>query len=192
MDAGLDSLKFSYNYADDKQLHEIAKVKPSYFGRIVNNMKEASRIRDEGNYKCGLYASYIEYDGEQQERMLEAVKDIEPYMDEVYALPLYNQASLVTEEEKERGWAYTAGNRGRLDALRDPLPCWSAFTEGHITWDGKLSACCFDHNDSLTMGDLNKMTFMQAWNSDKFQQLRSAHLRKDIKDTACENCVAYA
>jgi radical SAM protein with 4Fe4S-binding SPASM domain len=192
MEAGLDSLKFSYNYADGEQLKEIARVKTSYFDRIVTNMKEAARIRDDGGYKCGLYASYIEYDGEQQERMLDAVKEIESYMDQVYALPLYNQASLVTEEEKARGWAYTAGNRGRLEALRDPLPCWSAFTEGHITWDGRMSACCFDHNDNLTMGDLNEMSFMEAWNSDRFQTLRAAHLKKDIKGTACENCVAYA
>jgi len=26
-----------------------------------------------------------------------------------------------------------AGNQGRVGALREPLPCWSAFTEGHIT-----------------------------------------------------------
>jgi MoaA/NifB/PqqE/SkfB family radical SAM enzyme len=192
MKAGLDSLKFSYNYADGDQLKEIARVKTSYFDKIVSNMKSAHKIREEGNYKCGLYASYIEYDGDQQERMLEAVEDIRPFMDEVYALPLYNQASLVTKEEQERGWSYTAGNRGRLDALRDPLPCWSVFTEGHITFDGKLSACCFDHNDNLTMGDLNTTSFMDAWNSLKFQQLRASHLRKDITGTACENCVAYA
>jgi len=192
MKAGLDSLKYPYNYSDGAQLKEIAKVKVGYFDRIVNSMKEASRIRDEGNYKCGLYASYIEYDGEQKERMMNAVKEIEAYMDEVYGLPLYNQASLVTDEERERGWTSTAGNRGRLGALRQPIPCWSAFTEGHITWDGRLSACCFDHNDFLTMGNLNEMSFMDAWNSDKFQTLRSAHLNKDISGTACENCVAYA
>lgn len=192
MEAGLDSLKFSYNYTDGDQLKEIARVKTSYFDRITNNIKSAYEVRKEGGYKCGLYASYIEYDGEQKERMMDAVKEIEPYLDEVYGLPLYNQASLVTEEEKGRGWTSTAGNRGRLEALRKPIPCWSAFTEGHITWDGRLSACCFDHNDSLTMGDLNTTSFSEAWNSQKFQELRKAHLSGDITGTACEKCVAYA
>jgi radical SAM protein with 4Fe4S-binding SPASM domain len=187
---GLDSLKFSYNYADGEQLKDIARVKTSYFDKIVENMKSARKIRDENGYKCGLYASYIEYDGEQNERMKEAVKEIEPFMDEVYALPLYNQATLV--EGMTDGWAYTAGNRGRLDALRDPIPCWSVFTEGHITWDGKLSACCFDHNDHFTMADLNKTSFVDGWNSQAFQKLRQAHLDKNIKGTACESCVAYA
>lgn len=190
MEAGLDSLKFSYNYADGEQLHDIAQVKTSYFDRIVTNMKESRRIRDTYGYKCGLYASYIEYDGEQRERMEEAVKEIEPYMDQVYALPLYNQASLVKDLDDD--WTYTAGNRGRLDALREPIPCWSAFTEGHITWDGKLSACCFDHNDHFTMADLNKVSFIGGWNSPAFRKLRQAHLNKDITGTACESCVAYA
>ena len=190
MKAGLDSLKFSYNYSDGQQLKDIARVKPGYFDRIVNNMREASRIKEEGGYHCGLYASYIEYDGEQNERMKEAVKQIEPYMDEVYALPLYNQASLV--KDLKEGWSYTAGNRGRLEALREPIPCWSVFTEGHITWDGKLSACCFDHNDHFTMADLNEVSFIGGWNSPEFRMLRKAHLSKDIQGTACESCVAYA
>jgi organic radical activating enzyme len=190
MRAGLDSLKFSYNYSDGQQLHEIAGVKVGYFDRIVNNMKQAALIKEEQGYKCGLYASYIEYDGEQNERMKEAVKLIEPYMDEVYALPLYNQASLV--KDLKDGWNYTAGNRGRLDALREPIPCWSVFTEGHITWDGKLSACCFDHNDSFTMADLNEVSFVEGWGSPEFRMLRKAHLNQDIRGTACESCVAYA
>jgi mRNA-degrading endonuclease toxin of MazEF toxin-antitoxin module len=48
----------------------------------------------------------------------------------------------------------TAGNQGRVGALRKPLPCWSLFTEGHVTHDGRLSACCFDHDGRFEMGDL--------------------------------------
>jgi len=63
------------------------------------------------------------------------------------------------------------------------------FTEGHITWDGKLSACCFDHNDTFTMADLTKTPFMEGWNSEKFQALRLSHLKKDIIGTPCEKCL---
>lgn len=192
MKAGLDSLKFSYNYADGEQLRNIARVKSGYFALIQKNMKAAYEVREKGGYKCGLYASYIAYDGEQGERMKEAVEEIRPYVDEVYALPLYNQATLVVNEEKKRGWDISAGNMGRLEAMVHPIPCWAVFTEGHITSDGLLSACCFDHNDYLSMANLNEVSFMEGWNSVKFQSLREAHLRKDLKGTACEKCVAYA
>jgi len=113
------------------------------------------------------------------------------YVDEHYWLPLYSMGSLATQREAELGYRPTAGNQGRLEALREPLPCWSAFTEGHVTADGILSACCFDADSRWGMGDLNKMSFMEAWNSPEFQALREAHLKKDVTGTVCEECVAY-
>jgi len=191
MRAGLDSLKFSYNYADAQQLKDIAKVKPRFFDTIFENIRGAHAVREKGGYPCGLYASYIEYDGEQGMRMKQAVERIRPYVDEVYALPLYNQAAFVSEQEKARGWKPIPGNRGRVGALRDPLPCWAVFTEGHISWDGKLSACCFDHDGRFHTGDLITTPFMEAWNCTKFQSLRAAHLKKDVTGTVCEQCVIY-
>ncbi|WP_374302330.1 radical SAM/SPASM domain-containing protein [Ferrovibrio sp.] len=191
MEAGLDSLKFSYNYADAEQFSDVAGVKPRYFDAIQNNIRSARAIRDEAGYGCGLYASYIEYDGEQGERMQKALDEIRSYVDEVYALPLYSQADLVSGEEDMRGWSAVAGNRGRAAALRDPLPCWAVFTEGHVTWDGKLSACCFDHDGRFHMGDLTAESFTGAWNSPVFQDLRRAHLKGDVRGTVCEGCAAY-
>ncbi len=191
MEAGLDSLKFSYNYADAEQFSDVAGVKPRLFDAIKANIRAARAIRDEAGYGCGLYASYIEYDGEQGERMQQALDEIRPYVDEVYALPLYSQADLVSGEEDMRGWSAVAGNRGRAAALRPPLPCWAVFTEGHITWDGKLSACCFDHDGRFHMGDLTAEGFAEAWNSPVFQNLRRAHLNGDVCGTVCEGCAAY-
>ena len=65
MKAGLDSLKFSYNYANGEQLSEIAHVKQKLFEVIQQNIKDAYKIREKGGYACGLYASYIEYDTDQ-------------------------------------------------------------------------------------------------------------------------------
>jgi len=193
--AGLDSLKFSLNYADADQFRSIARVKERLFDDIETNLRAARVIRDqvyhETGHRCGLYASYIEYDGEQGRRMAETIGRIAPLVDEVYALPLYNQAALVAGDAAERGWRPSAGNRGRAAALRDPLPCWSVFTEGHVTWDGRLSACCFDHDGRFHMGDLTTRSFLECWHSPRFQELRAAHLRRDVRGTACESCVAY-
>ena len=191
MDAGLDSLKFSMNNADEAQFKEIAQVRGKLFRDSIRNLKEARRIRDEGGYSCGLYASSIKYDGEQQDRMQDLVFDILPYVDEHYWLPLYSMGSFAKQREEELGYRPIAGNQGRLGAMREPLPCWSLFTEGHITYDGKLSACCFDAGDRWIMADLNEMPFSQGWNSAPFRELRAAHLKRDVSGTICENCVAY-
>jgi MoaA/NifB/PqqE/SkfB family radical SAM enzyme len=191
MKAGLDSLKFSINQADAEQFVQIAAVKPRLFSDALANLKAARSVRDAGGYECGVYASSIRYDGEQQERMQALVDEIRPFVDEHYWLPLYSMGSLATEREHELGYRPIAGNQGRIGALREPLPCWSAFTEGHITHDGKLSACCFDAGDKWVMADLNQVSFMQGWNSHAFVELRHAHLKKDVTGTICESCVAY-
>lgn len=192
MQAGLDSLKFSFNFSDAQQFMEVTNVKAADFHKVEQNLKAARAVRDEveavTGHRCGLYASSIRYDDAQLVKMQSAVQRILPYVDEHYWLPLYGQAGLTSGA---RGTVPTAGNQGRIGALRKPLPCWSLFTEGHITYDGRLSACCFDHDGRFDMGDLTRQSFMQAWQGEPFQALRRANLAENVCGTACETCIAY-
>jgi MoaA/NifB/PqqE/SkfB family radical SAM enzyme len=182
MKAGLDSLKWSMNAADEEQFEKIMGVAGKLFGRALDNIKSAWEVRRRGDYKTGLYASSIKYDGEQQVKMELLLNErVRPYVDQHYWLPLYSMGAFATEREHDLGYRPTAGNQGRIGALREPLPCWSAFTEGHVTAEGRLSACCFDATANWTMGDLNKVSFMDAWNSPAFVNLRAAHLRQDVR-----------
>lgn len=192
MKAGLDSLKWSCNASDEEQFEKVMGVSGKLFHRSMENVKAAWETRQTGGYKTGLYASSIKYDGKQLAKMEQLLNErVRPYVDQHYWLPLYSMGAFATQREEELGYRPTAGNQGRLGALREPLPCWSAFTEGHVTAEGKLSACCFDANSNWTMGDLTKQSFMEAWNSEGFVKLREAHLQKDVKGTVCENCLAY-
>jgi MoaA/NifB/PqqE/SkfB family radical SAM enzyme len=168
--AGLDSLKFAVNSCGPAQLNAVACVEPEAFRVIVQNIKDARRVRDEiereSGHRCGLYCSSLLYDEAQRDRMKPALGDILPYVDEHYWLPLYGQ-------------------------LRKPLPCWPLFKEGHITWDGRLSACCLDHAPRFHMGNIDETPFFEAWHSPAFRALREAHLRQDVSGTACEHCIAY-
>jgi len=190
--AGLDSLKFSVNASDAEQFERVMGVKAKWFDKAVYNLQQDRAVRDEVRSKCGIYASSIMYDGEQQERMERFLaSSIRPFVDQHYWLPLYSMGSVAVARERELGYRPTAGNQGRLGAMREPLPCWSAFTEGHVRADGGLSLCCFDADGRFVVGDLTKQSFMEAWNSPAFQEVRAAHLRKDVTGTVCESCVAY-
>lgn len=192
MDVGLDSLKWSVNACDEKQFSEVMAVSTKYFKKSLENIRSAKVVRDSNNFKCGLYASSIMYDGEQHSRMEELLDEhVRPYVDQHYWLPLYSMGSIATRREEELGYRPTAGNQGRLENMREPLPCWSAFMEGHVRADGGLSLCCFDADGRFVVGDLTKQPFMEAWNSLAFQKIREAHLKKDVRGTVCEECVAY-
>jgi len=192
MRAGLDSLKWSVNACDEEQFESIMGVSGKLFHRALENIRAAFETRQRGGYATGLYASSIRYDGAQQTSMDRLLAErVHPYVDQHYWLPLYSMGAFATKREEELGYRPTAGNQGRIGALREPLPCWSAFTEGHVTAEGKLSACCFDATANWTMGDLTREPFAAAWNAPPFVALREAHLRKDVRGTVCESCLAY-
>lgn len=192
MKEGLDSLKWSVNACDEKQFEQVMRVKAKSMRQAKANIKEAWEIRNHNGYKTGIYASSIRYDGEQYAKMRTMLQtDILPYVDQHYWLPLYSMGAQATQREEELGYRPIAGNQGRIGALREPLPCWSVFTEGHVTCAGLMSACCFDADAKWTMGDLTKQSFRDAWNSPQYQALRQNHLNKNVSGTPCEFCVAY-
>lgn len=192
MKAGLDSLKFSVTSANEEDFKEVVRVTPRFFRKAINNIEHAREIRDKGGYKTRLYASSIEYHGEQHARMKALLEqDVIPYVDQHYWLPLYTFGAMTHHTTEDMNYQPTPGNMGRIGALRDPLPCWCVFTEGHVCADGMLSACGFDATSQYTVADLNKVSFMEGWHSSTFQELRAAHLRKDVKGTVCEDCALY-
>lgn len=187
MKAGLDSLKFSINFHSADQLASVAQVHPGFWRKAIDNLKMARKIRDEEGYSTQIYASSIKFDGKQGEAMQAVVDEIKSYCDETYWLPLFS----MNGASKANGMKPSAGNPGRLDNMREPLPCWSVW-QAHIDRKGRLIACCFgDTPDSgHVMADLTKVPFMAGWNSTEFQALRAKHLSKDVSKTACAECAA--
>ena len=182
MSSGLDSIKFSINFADADQFTEITKLDDKVFRRIVKNVKLTHKIREDNKFNCGIYASCIKYDENQPKRMEGILNEISGCIDEFYWLPLYTQAGLFDKST-------VVGNVGREGNQRKGIPCWSIFTCAHITHEGLLSACCFDHKNEFIMGDLNIDSFESCWNSDKFKSIRSSHLSGCVDDTQCKNCL---
>jgi radical SAM protein with 4Fe4S-binding SPASM domain len=58
-----------------------------------------------------------------------------------------------------------------------------------ISWDGKVTGCCFDTNLDLALGDVNKDSLKKIWNSSKFQNLRKAVVTNTFPvDSPCYRC----
>lgn len=192
MEYGLDSLKWSINFASMEQFRAFVGVKDSLYEQAFANIRMAHEVRERFGYTTKLYASSIRYDDVQHENMQKLLKErVLPYVDQHYWLPLYSMGSLSTAKEKELGLQPIAGNPGRYDNPMPPIPCWTLFTETHIMSDGRLTACCADATGEWVMGDLKTQSFMDAWHSKEFQMLRTEHLRGNVIGTKCENCVIY-
>ena len=192
MEAGLNSLKFSVTSANEEDFKNVVRVSTKFFHKALENIKAVREVRDRGGYGTRLYASSIKYHGEQEARMQALLDEhVVPYVDQHYWLPLYTFGAMTHEVTENMDYKPTPGNMGRLGALRDPLPCWCVFTEGHVCADGMLSACGFDATSQYTVADLNKVSFMEGWHSTTFRDLREADIQKDVRGTVCEDCALY-
>jgi radical SAM protein with 4Fe4S-binding SPASM domain len=183
MAAGLDSLKFALNWADARQFERLTGATAAAYETVLENVKAARSARDhvehETGHRCSLYASSLSYDDAQPERMREMLQRIKACVDQHYWLPLFGH------------WGLPGPRLAGRPVPVKPLPCWALFTEAHITSDGKLSACSLDASQRFHMGDLTTTSFLEAWKSAAFQQLRTAHLAGNVKETPCQHCIAY-
>jgi radical SAM protein with 4Fe4S-binding SPASM domain len=180
--ARLDSLKFAFNWSSADQFKAVTARSFERFHAVYANLAAARRIRDEieqaSGHHCGLYASSLAYDETQRDRMARVLAEIEPLVDEHYWLPFIGNRGL------------PGGDEPRPMVGRTP-PCATLFTEAHITVDGHLAACSLDASPRFHMADVESDTLSHAWHSPAFQALRRAHLKADINETVCAECIGY-
>jgi radical SAM protein with 4Fe4S-binding SPASM domain len=183
MAAKLDSIKFAFNWSGASEFERVTGLPGTEYDLVLANLKAARSVRDdvqhETGHRCALYASTVRYDEGQPERMRATLQQIESCVDQHYWLPLLGHCGLPSPKAQ-----------GRPVPVKD-LPCWALFSEAHITSDGKLSACSLDASSRFHMGDLEKTSFVAAWHSPAFRELRARHLEHNVKGTACQSCVAY-
>ena len=183
---GLDSLKFSINAGSRKRYAEIHGV--DKFDEVMFNLRSTmAMLRDarRANARTPSVSVSCIWMPEYAEELNAFKAEIEPFVDDFYFLPLYNQAGHVGGKD----YTKIVGNPGRLENMADPVPCWALFNAAKITWDGKLTACCFDHDERFEIADLNKVSLLEAWHDPKFIGLRRQHLDNDLKDSLCAKCL---
>lgn len=66
--------------------------------------------------------------------------------------------------------------------------CWRMWSGCVITWDGKVVPCCFDKDAQHQLGDLQKLSFGEIWNSDAYRNFRSQLFRSRSETDICANC----
>lgn len=83
-----------------------------------------------------------------------------------------------------------AGSAPNKQATRKVIKetCLMPYTDMWITPDGKLGICCCDNLEVTELSNLNDMTLPEAWNTAKYQQLRT--LVKDGRQNYpfCKHC----
>jgi len=73
---------------------------------------------------------------------------------------------------------------------KEYLPCTEVHQKLSVDWDGKVSCCCWDWDNFLTVGDVNKQSLYDIWNHSEdlktFRKLIDA--KKFNSLTLCSTC----
>ncbi len=66
--------------------------------------------------------------------------------------------------------------------------CWRLWHNCVITWDGKVTPCCFDKDATHQFGDMTKTTFSEIWSSREYNSFRQLVLKSRKNIDICQNC----
>lgn len=176
LEAGLDSLKFSVNGYDKETYHLIHGVDD--FDRVISNIRDISSYRKERHLNFNLFSSSIftEYTAKEKGTFQSLLAE---YVDEMVFFHVGNQGGLISDVIEELSVAHEVIVRKN---------CALPFHSLNITHEGYLTACCVDFNNSLVVADLNQVSLLEAWHSEKMQELRRRILEDDVANTMCYNC----
>ena len=69
-------------------------------------------------------------------------------------------------------------------------PCKEVFQKLSVDWDGKVTCCCGDFDNFLTVGDLSESTLFHIWNNSRELEILRELLDRNMHPSLalCRNC----
>ncbi|MFH0731790.1 MAG: radical SAM/SPASM domain-containing protein [Candidatus Omnitrophota bacterium] len=139
---------------------------------VRNNVESFKQARDSLNMsKPKVYLNVALNKQELELDKTEHANSWRAFVDEIVYVPIIRWAY---ECVKEKGHIY---------------PCHSLWHTMLISVDAKVYLCCMDFEKKFILGDLNKSSIMDIWNSEKLAKIRKAHLDRFRKrEFYCDAC----
>ena len=117
--------------------------------------------------------------GKTENQKLEFYDEWVSFVDEIELLP-----SILPDNS----WENKALSEN-LELAPPPAYCSVPLNTMIITWDGKVTYCCFDNTLKIVLGDASKESIKEIWNGSKFQTLRRAILTNSFSTASpCFKC----
>lgn len=180
INAGLDSIKFSFNAGSRE--HYIFVHGVDCYEKVKDNIIRLSNYRKEKNYNFKIYMSsmltkYTQNDDKLIKNMFSS------YVDHIV---IDNCISQDGKNDEIDDMLVIEGSKNIPSRKKS---CFYPFNRLHITYEGYLNLCCIDFQNFLVIEDLNDMSLEDAWTSEKFQQIRQKHIDGNLEKTLCYNCI---
>jgi len=169
--AGLSFLSISLNALDEPQ-HRRAMGLTDKFDIVCANAKYAIEHKDDMGINVTAIADEKNFTIDHAKKFLKRWGD--------YRMDGY-------------GKCISIGNwSGDIESSREFKPnecCIRAITQIYVTYDGKVTTCCFDPTGKMTFGNVNDQSIADIYNSEAYVKFREDH-SNDMADLydICKGC----
>ena len=190
INAGLNSIKFSFQGVDRKSYDEMRRI--DFYDDLIDTIKRFVDIRGDREYPFVQVSTSVTYENKDIiKRFRERLEDI---VDKVtIGRTVLGKINLETVRLKQPDRDLLEKLRNEESVVKKHLKCPEVFDKLSINWDGTVSACCTDYDNLMTIGDVSNDSLENIWNSKKMNQYRSSLSRMEhYKNKLCSTCYDYA
>ncbi len=178
---GLDSIKFSIHGGTTKTYKKIHGKDD--FERVIKNLKWVYNYKIKNKINLKIYVTMVEtFENKSETEKLRNI--VLPYIDG-WDPHLMNNSCGTMPENNKIGNIEEKNIRGRQHSG----VCFQPFGSFTITPEGYLSGCVLDYHKALILGDCNKKSLRELWESEVYQNWRRRHLEDKTKGYICYNCI---
>ncbi|HEY2433700.1 MAG TPA: radical SAM/SPASM domain-containing protein [Vicinamibacterales bacterium] len=166
IEAGLDAINISVD-AGGKEVFDATRIGLNY-EKVIANVERLVRIRSElGRVHPKLILSFVRQHNSADEQAF--IQHWRGIADKIHITELHN-------------WAGTLNHESDVT-----YPCYRPWLTFTVLWDGRVSLCCADFDGRTVLGDLNRESIREIWNSDAYRAVRREHLESGGPDI-CRAC----
>ena len=186
IDMQFDSIKFSFQGVDRETFLEMRNI--DFYDKLIETIKLFYNKRGSKKLPFIHASTTITYESIEQVNTFK--KKLQPITDLVTAgRTLLEHIDIDKAKLSKKEYKLLKMLKQKESVIKKHQECPEVFDKLTINWDGTVTACCWDYNNLMLVGDLNKNSLSEIWNSKKLNTYRKLLAEKmHDKIPLCKMC----
>lgn len=189
IDAGLSSIKFSFQGVDRKSYREMRNM--DFYEPLIETIQRFHRIRSGRPLPFMAVSTTITYENEEQ---VAAFKErVSPFCDQLSVgrtIFDYMDFNAVRLSPHDKAMLETLAGMETGDK-RHPDPCPEVYDKLSIHYDGRVRVCCNDHSGETYLGNVNDTPLKEIWRDRTIETYRKNLAAGKYEGPLCSVCYDY-
>tara|TARA_A100001015_G_C14994736_1_gene715672 strand:- start:66 stop:1118 length:1053 start_codon:yes stop_codon:yes gene_type:complete len=182
LDSGLTRLRFSLD-AINNDTYKTVRVGSIHMDKVKKNIETFLNLKEKGGYKLPIVGvSFCKL----KQNETEVDQFINYWKDKVDLISI--QKFMPPTPNKEKYKEYYSSDQ----YLEEPLSSFNCVQpfQRLVIKNNFIYPCCVSFNKDLVLGSINDTKIVDAWNSDKMNELREIHKKGQFyENETCKTCV---